>query len=296
MSQLNIGTCSWKFDSWRGLVYSDMTNKEDYLREYAKTFDTVEIDQWFWSLHGIDKVTLPRSDAVEEYVDAAPEHFTFSIKVPNSITLTHFYKHIKRDAGQENPYFLSHDLFNTFLKTLARPMRSRLGPLMFQFEYLNKQKMPSQAEFQEKFAAFLSRCPRGYSYAVEIRNPNYLNPAYFTFLHRNKLTHVFLQGYYMPPIFPLYETFSEYIEHDTIIRLHGPDRKGIEEKSQGKWNQLFEPKDDELTAVAQMIQHLLSRNVNVYLNVNNHYEGSAPLTINRIKANLSNMIWLQQSA
>jgi hypothetical protein len=49
---LRIGTCSWKYDSWKGLVY-DPDKKyrpDDYLADYARHFTTVEIDQWFWSL------------------------------------------------------------------------------------------------------------------------------------------------------------------------------------------------------------------------------------------------------
>ena len=42
-------------------------------------------------------------------------------------------------------------------------------------------------------------------------------------------------------------------------------------------------RDDELRAVVQMVQDLLGAGANVYLNVNNHYEGSAPLTIERIE-------------
>lgn len=49
---LRIGTCSWKYDSWKGLIY-DLDKRyrpDDYLPDYAKYFNTVEIDQWFWSL------------------------------------------------------------------------------------------------------------------------------------------------------------------------------------------------------------------------------------------------------
>jgi uncharacterized protein YecE (DUF72 family) len=35
--------------------------------------------------------------------------------------------------------------------------------------------------------------------------------------------------------------------------------------------------------VVEMVQDILDRGVSVYLNVNNHYEGSAPLTIERIR-------------
>ncbi|NIV99668.1 DUF72 domain-containing protein [Candidatus Saccharibacteria bacterium] len=64
--------------------------------------------------------------------------------------------------------------------------------------------------------------------------------------------------------------------------MHGGDRQGIEKKSGKKWNQIWDDKDNELRSVADMINDLQSRGVEVYLNVNNHYEGSAPITIERI--------------
>jgi uncharacterized protein YecE (DUF72 family) len=142
---------------------------------------------------------------------------------------------------------------------------------MFQFEYLNKQKMKSQSHFQELFQEFIKQLPAFFQYAVEIRNPNYLNESYFQFLNRNGLSPVFLQGYWMPPITDLYKEWRSLIlqQEVVVIRLHGPDRQGIEKKTGKQWN--------------DMVEELLDQGVNVYLNVNNHYEGSAPLTINRIK-------------
>ena len=183
---LYIGTCSWKYPSWKGLIYSEGVGS-DYLREYAKYYNTVEIDQWFWSLHDKKSVSLPK----------------------------------------------------------------------------------------------------GYTYAVEIRNPNYLNDRYFQFLKEHGLYHVFIQGYYMPSIFTLYKKFGQYITNLTIIRLLGPDRYGIEARCGGKWDQIVDAKEDEIEAVIQMIEDLLSKEIHVYLNVNNHYEGSAPLTINKIKQRLT---------
>jgi uncharacterized protein YecE (DUF72 family) len=68
-----------------------------------------------------------------------------------------------------------------------------------------------------------------------------------------------------------------------VIRLHGPDRSGIEEKTGNIWNQIVEPKDNELPKIAGMIQYLSEKKIDVYVNVNNHYEGSAPLTIKKLK-------------
>jgi uncharacterized protein YecE (DUF72 family) len=48
----HIGTCSWKYPSWRGLVYSD--SGQNYLQEYAQHYSCVEVDQWFWSLCAAD--------------------------------------------------------------------------------------------------------------------------------------------------------------------------------------------------------------------------------------------------
>lgn len=41
---LKIGTCSWKYPSWQGLVYSPDVGDND-LAEYARQYETVEIDQ-----------------------------------------------------------------------------------------------------------------------------------------------------------------------------------------------------------------------------------------------------------
>ena len=88
----------------------------------------------------------------------------------------------------------------------------------------------------------------------------------------------------MPPITDIYKRWRSLIlkQETVVIRLHGPDRKGIEEKTGKRWDQIVARKDEELVEVAGMIRELLGQGMNVYLNVNNHYEGSAPLTINRI--------------
>ena len=140
MARLRISTCSWKYPSWDGLVYS-APRGINYLEEYARHFDTVEIDQWFWSLHGPDKISLPRRSVVEEYATSVPAEFRFSVKVPNSVTLSHFYRKSRSQPLVDNPDFLSTELFNRFLEALT-PMHHLLGSLMLQFEYLNKEKMP----------------------------------------------------------------------------------------------------------------------------------------------------------
>lgn len=279
---LRIGTCSWKYDSWKGIVYSESKSK-NYLKEYSQKFNTVEIDQWFWSLFSPAKAALPQKKIAEEYKKSVPDDFLFTIKVPNSITLTHFYKDSKEDTLKPNPFFLSIELFNEFLNAIE-PIKKQTGCLIFQFEYLNKQKMKSLSEFQLKFSEFNKQMKKDVPpIGIEIRNPNYLNEKYFEFLSDLGIAPVFLEGYYMPPITEIYSKFKEYIKNLAVIRLHGPDRKGIELIANDNWDQIYINRDKEIKSIVEMIKELQSNEVDLIVNVNNHFEGSAPLTIEKIK-------------
>jgi uncharacterized protein YecE (DUF72 family) len=281
LSTLNIGTCSWKYDSWQGLVYPEFGNF-NYLEEYSKKYNSVEIDQWFWSLHPNNKITLPNKNVVEEYYNSTPAEFKFTVKIPNSITLTHPYK-----SKEINNHFLSYDLMEAFLNSI-KMLKPKIGMLMFQFEYLNKQKISSQLEFQQRLEELFIKLDREYNYAIEIRNPNFLNKQMFSFLNNHDISFVFLHGYYMPPIFETFSNFAEFVKNRTVIRLHGFDRKGIELKTKKIWNEIVDPKDNDLRKVVDMVIELLEKKVELYLNVNNHFEGSAPLTINKVMNMIKN--------
>lgn len=278
---LHIGTCSWKYDSWRGIVYPD-GGAINYLHEYSKHYATVEVDQWFWSLFAGDQVVLPKLSVIAEYAASIPDDFIFSIKVPNSITLTHHYSKGKKGPLLPNPNFLSIGLMRQFLK-IIEPLGKHLGPLIFQFEYLNKAKMSGVAEFLSVFGEFVDHLPGGFTYCLETRNRNYLQPRYFDFLTEHDLYHVFLHGYYMPPIFDLYEQFRENIKDLTVIRLLGSDRQEIEKQTGEEWSRIVTPKDDDISRLASMVSDLRSRQIATYLYVNNHFEGSAPRTIVKIE-------------
>jgi len=280
-NDLHLGTCSWKFESWRGLVYSD-TPHPDYLAEYSQKYDCVEIDQWFWSLFGPGKVVLPQPKTVAEYAAAVPEGFKFAVKMPNSLTLTHFRPKSKTDPLVPNPHFLSMDLLHNFLDQLA-PLKSYLGPMMFQFEYLNRDKMPSQSAFQDKLGTFVEQLPQDYCWCVESRNPNYLNGRYFNFLQANGLAHVFEQGYYMPPVIEIFNRHADLLTETAVIRLHGPNREKIEESTGKEWSRIVEPRDADLDALAEVVKGLRKRKRDVWVFANNHFEGSAPMTIERLK-------------
>ncbi len=280
-----VGTCSWKYPSWEGLVYSS-EKPANFLKEYSQKYASVEIDQWFWSLFGTDKVVLPKADTVKEYFYSVPDDFRFVIKAPNSISLTHLYKTNKQEPLQENPHFLSSDLYESFLVAIGE-MSSKVGAISLQFEYLNKLKMPSAQLFLDRFLAFVSRIDKTIPVCLEIRNPNFLTSQYFQLLNEYGIGHTFCQGYYMPDIRELYEKHSDNFKGTAIVRLLGPDRQGIEKISGKVWNKIVAPRDAEIPGIAKLIRRMVDQaGMDVYLNVNNHYEGSAPITIKRMLAYL----------
>jgi len=282
---LRLGTCSWKYDSWKGLVYEKGRRYRpgDYLADYAKVLDSVEIDQWFWSLFP-GHVRLPDPRDIRLYEKSVPKGFVFTVKAPNALTLTHFYAKqppaSAAFAGQPNPHFLDNALFRQFLDLLSA-FGPKLGPVMFQFEYLNRQKMASKEVFFERFGEFIRKAPGGFEYALEIRNPNYYSPPFFKFLKEHGLGFVYLDGYYMPPVGQVFDRFQPKTAGFQVIRLHGGDRLEIEGETQQVWNKVAAPKPDGLKAAATIVRANARNKVLTYLNLNNHYEGSAPLSIGR---------------
>ena len=178
---LRIGTCSWKYPSWSGLVYSRPTGI-DYLAEYARRYSTVEVDQWFWSLFAGGKVRLPDARDVEAYRAAVDGRFRFTVKAPNSLTLTHTYSREKGRLGDPNPGFLSPDLVagvHRFAGTSARRPGPGHPPVR-----VPQPREDAVGEGPHGAAGGLParRCPNPSSTRVEIRNPNYLGGTFLDFL------------------------------------------------------------------------------------------------------------------
>lgn len=280
MGSIRIGTCSWKYPSWESLVYSS-SDPPDYLAEYAQRYDMVEIDQWFWSL-GKNSAGLPRPDTVAEYAAAVPNEFRFTIKCPNALTRP-FHDRDAQNQYHKNPYFLDPRFMKSFIESIE-PLGAKIGLLMFQFGYLNRQMFSDQKQFTDALERFFDRIPKDIPYGIELRNPKWLNGDWFSWLGHHALAPVLIQGYWMEDVSRTIERYESLIGDTVSIRLHGEDREGIEESTGGVWNRLVNRRDRELAQAAQSITSLAQGGRLVYVQVNNHYEGSAPLTIERLRA------------
>jgi uncharacterized protein YecE (DUF72 family) len=205
-----VGTSSWKYAGWLGLLYSP----EKYLRyfkqgppkilkgrfektclaEYAQTFKTVCLDAGFYQ--------FPSPQMLEGYFAQLPADFRLSLKVTEDITVLRFpnLPRYGSRAGQRNPHFLDAELFiASFLGPLL-PYRDRIGTLIFEFSHFHAGDWERGREFVAYLDAFLGKLPSGWNYSVEIRNESLLHPRYFEVLKLNNVSHTFNSWSRMPPV------------------------------------------------------------------------------------------------
>ena len=109
-----------------------------------------------------------------------------------------------------------------------------------------------------------------------------IHPAYFDFLAHADISPVLLEGYYMPPISEVVDKFDVLSPDMVLIRLMGPDRQKIEKLTGSKWDRIVAPKDASLKSVAEIVTRRVEQSRQVVVNVNNHYEGCAVLTIDKL--------------
>jgi uncharacterized protein YecE (DUF72 family) len=268
-----FGTCSFIYPSWKHLLYSEDVGN-DYLSQYAQHYNMVEIDRWFWSL-GKQSAGLPDKNTVLYYDRATPIDFTFTIKCPNALTLP-FYP----GTSEKNPYFLDPQLMKAFIDAI-NPIREKTGLLMFQFGYLNRTMIENQQQFLDSLETFFSSLPPNLPYGIELRNNSFINGTWFEFLREYSLIPVLLSGYWMDDLVATIERYQSLFGPIISLRLHGEDRKAIEKESDGRWDSIVWDRKRDIHSIAHTISHLID-NHRVLVAVNNHFEGSAPLTIERL--------------
>lgn len=90
-----IGCAKWGRKDWVGKLYPKGTKEKDFLQQYAKQFNSIEFNGFFYNIHSREQV--------EKWVKAVPRGFLFCPKFTQSIT------HIRRlqNAGPEVDEFLN---------------------------------------------------------------------------------------------------------------------------------------------------------------------------------------------
>ena len=181
----------------------------DYLSYYATKFNTVEVDSTFYR--------TPSAATVNGWERKTPAGFLLAAKIPQLIT----HENVLQDCEED---------LKRFLETMDL-MGDKLGPLLFQFGYFNKSAFPSCKDFLARLAPFLKKLPKGYRFALEIRNKQWLTAEFFDLLREHRVAYALIDQAWMPRPSEIFEKFDPITADFTYIRLLG-DRKGIEQQDE----------------------------------------------------------------
>ena len=200
-----VGTSSWKYPGWRGLLYDESRYvwrgkvaesrfEKNCLSEYAEVFKTVCVDAAYY--------TFPSVKYLEGLASQVPTDFQFGFKVTDEITVRKF-PNLPRfgiRAGRPNENFLNADLFGRAFFKPCESIRNNVGVVMFEFSRFYPTDYEHGRDFVADLDKFLGQLPKGWPYAIEMRNKHWLAPEYFECLARHRVTHVFNSWDAMPPV------------------------------------------------------------------------------------------------
>lgn len=254
-SGLRIGTSSWSSRDWVGPFYPPGTAPNQFISHYATVYDTVEIDATFYA--------PPNETQVRAWRDRTPEGFVFAAKVPRIIT------HQKRLQGAEADV-------HSFLEAMAE-LGDRLGPLLFQFPYFNRQAFPGPGPFFERLDEFLGKLPAGFRYAVELRNRHWVGRDLQNLCARHEVALVWSQQAWMPLAREWMQRTGGPSAPFAYIRWLG-DHKAIEEITK-TWEKTVVDRRAEMQSWVPVVRGLRAAGADVFGFFNNHYSGHAPSAV-----------------
>jgi uncharacterized protein YecE (DUF72 family) len=157
--QLRIGCSGWNYAHWRnGVFYPPRLASREWLRFYARHFDTVEINTSFYR--------LPRRESVARWAAETPDDFVFAVKVSRYIT------HIKR--LQDVPEHLP------LLYERIEPLRAKLAVFLWQLP-------PTFKADLDRLATVLEQLPRGERHAFEFRHASWFTEEAYTLLREHNV-------------------------------------------------------------------------------------------------------------
>lgn len=265
------GTSSFSSTDWVGPFYPAGTAAGKMLTHYARTFDTVEVDATWYA--------LPSARTVAGWAEKTPADFLLSAKFPRAIV--HGGEGAKPDARLVLDPDSTYELRDTFLERMER-LGSRLGPLVLQFPYFNREAFPSAGPFLERLDSFLRDLPKqGFTYAVEVRNKAWVTPALREVLARHATILVLVDQAWMPLGDEVEARMDPVTGPLCYVRLLG-DRQGIERLTK-TWEKEVIDQGEKLQRWARLLVRLMDRGVKSLVYVNNHYAGHAPTTVRRLR-------------
>ena len=252
-----IGCQSWQYDDWvtpaagETVFYPRGTKSADMLTVYSQIFDTIEVDSTTYG--------TPTVSTLEGWSSATPDNFRFSLKTPRAVT------HELSLAPASVP------VMDEFVEAIAT-MGDKLGVILLQFPAVFE---PTKAN-AENLRAFIMRLPHDLRFAVEFRHPGWFVEWTFDELNEQGVALALVAGKWIEEA-AMFAAFEKTVTPHAYIRLMGM-------RDLPSFDRIQRDRLDEIERWADRIRQLHANEIFVY--IDNYFEGHAPATANRVKAAL----------
>ena len=282
---IRLGTSSWSFHGWEGLVYDRPAPQARLAKEgliaYAQhpLLGTVGVDRTYYAPISAEQFAV--------YADQVPEAFRFLVKAHDFCTILRFPFHPRYGSrqGHGNDLFLNaqyatQEVIGPFLEGL----QDKAGPLLFQFPPQDYSSLGSPEQFAERLHTFLIALPRGPRYAVEVRNREILTQAYAEALSSAGACHC-LNSH---PRMPLLKTQAQLAQtgQAPVLVIRWMLARNLSYQAAKErytpFNRLIDEDPDTREMIADLCINAETRQQPVFVIANNKAEGCAPLSLFRI--------------
>lgn len=285
---LRLGTSSWNYPGWAGLVwereYAESALSRHGLAAYAQhpLFRTVSLDRSFYQ---------PLSAAqFAAYAAQVPEDFRFVVKAPSLVTDA-----VVRDESgrgtRPNPEFLDPAAaLRDFVEPALQGLGRKLGALVFQISPLPPGWLGRMPELTERLHALLRAVPALHVeapdgvVAVEVRDPQWLTPDFTQALRDTGATYCMGLHAKMPRIAEQLPILRALWPGPLVCRwnlnpLHGAFGYEKARRQYAPYDRIQDPDPQTRAALARVIAGTVGAGQNAFVTLSNKAEGSAPLSV-----------------
>lgn len=283
---LRLGTSSWTFPGWAGIVYdrpvSERVLAAEGLAAYAAhpLLRAVGLDRTFYRPIG-------EADFLA-YADVVPDDFRFLVKAERAVTSPTDPR--SASIRGVNPHFLDAAYArDVILEPLARGLGGKSGPVLFQFPPFSPNLVGGRGIFLERLHRFLDALPEGLLYAVELRTPALLTAEYAGVLDAVGAAHCFSVHPAMAPLDIQLDAIRAYEQPALVVRwmLHEGLKYEVARDRYEPFDRIVDEDPVSLERIASAALDALIAERNAFVVVNNKAEGSSPLSVLRLAERLA---------
>jgi uncharacterized protein YecE (DUF72 family) len=278
-ANIRLGTSSWSFPGWAGLVFATTETESrlarDGLAAYAQhpLFRTVSIDRTFYA---------PLSETeFANYAKAVPDGFQFVVKAPMAVTSS--YLRTETGGFADSPFYLDADYaINEFVAPCTLGLAAKAGPLVFQFPPQGRLVTANPDPFINRLYRFLCKLPPGLRYAVEVRDAALLTTRFFKCLETTGTNFCVASHAKMPSPADQIALLQTHLPmRDFVCRwsLHAGFQYEDAKSRYAPFNRLVDEDLGSRAALAIAAATAARAGYASFITINNKAEGSAPLSV-----------------